>query len=638
MKHNLQTLHFAFNPVQGFVSQARRTRDLWAGSYLLSWLAGQAMKALQDKGGRIILPEVNNDPLFRQICNPKSITFNDQASYLGSLPNRFTALVPEGVDGTICSDVIANQWACITGAVFNLIEAKLDTNNCTLWERQTEHFWECTWVMGEETSLLDQRKNLRLHLPAPESGAKCTICGERQELSGKKETKRNVINDWWKTLADNTPIIHDLDLRKNERLCAICLTKRLFPKVAQQAIGWKVPEFYPSTPYMAAVDWIIKVLETARQDPEVKNTAVALLNNVSDRIVEHAEKRTWARIKGINNQVAYLPELEKFLYVDGSMFYLDSHRLADLQLDNRSVVLEALKKVRTAMNKHNVVSASPFYSLLLMDGDNMGRMIGSLSPQRRHEVSAALAEFTGRVPDIVRDNNGMLLYVGGDDVFALLPVSTALDCARCCRKAYQCAFTRHAPSVAGQATISAAIQYTHMNTALGVVVRDGHHLLEEVAKETTGRDALACRVWKRGGPILTWTQPWSVADDGLLVQEVQQAFTDNTNEPDRFSSKFFYKLHDMFELISSGNFTGSEADIQDLLVAEYIANREHCWPDGMGKPQIRDTASGRVAKLLQLCREHRRTIADDGTPDIHSTGRYSEAGALLVRFLTRKEV
>jgi CRISPR-associated protein Cmr2 len=36
-------LHFSLGPVQGFVAQARRTRDFWAGSFILSYLAGQAM-------------------------------------------------------------------------------------------------------------------------------------------------------------------------------------------------------------------------------------------------------------------------------------------------------------------------------------------------------------------------------------------------------------------------------------------------------------------------------------------------------------------------------------------------------------------------------------------------------------------
>ncbi len=36
-------LQFTLGPVQGFVAQARRTRDFWAGSFLLSYLTGKAM-------------------------------------------------------------------------------------------------------------------------------------------------------------------------------------------------------------------------------------------------------------------------------------------------------------------------------------------------------------------------------------------------------------------------------------------------------------------------------------------------------------------------------------------------------------------------------------------------------------------
>jgi hypothetical protein len=42
-----QVFRFHIGPVQGFIAQARRTRDLWAGSFLLSWLAAQAMAAVR---------------------------------------------------------------------------------------------------------------------------------------------------------------------------------------------------------------------------------------------------------------------------------------------------------------------------------------------------------------------------------------------------------------------------------------------------------------------------------------------------------------------------------------------------------------------------------------------------------------
>ena len=72
MSHKI--FHFTLGPVQGFVAQARRTRDLWAGSFLLSWLAGRAMESVlrQNDLNVIAFPDVGTlsepkDPLLAAI-------------------------------------------------------------------------------------------------------------------------------------------------------------------------------------------------------------------------------------------------------------------------------------------------------------------------------------------------------------------------------------------------------------------------------------------------------------------------------------------------------------------------------------------------------------------------------------------
>ena len=44
-------LHVKLGPVQGFIRQARRTRDLWAGSFLLSWLSGKGHGGGRERRG-----------------------------------------------------------------------------------------------------------------------------------------------------------------------------------------------------------------------------------------------------------------------------------------------------------------------------------------------------------------------------------------------------------------------------------------------------------------------------------------------------------------------------------------------------------------------------------------------------------
>ena len=60
-------IYFSLGPVQGFVAQARRTRDLWSGSFLLSYLAGCAINEVLAKGGEITVPDVNKDELLAWI-------------------------------------------------------------------------------------------------------------------------------------------------------------------------------------------------------------------------------------------------------------------------------------------------------------------------------------------------------------------------------------------------------------------------------------------------------------------------------------------------------------------------------------------------------------------------------------------
>ena len=54
-------LAISVGPVQEFIAAARRTRDLWFGSYLLSEISRAVAKAVENQGGRLIFP-ASSDP------------------------------------------------------------------------------------------------------------------------------------------------------------------------------------------------------------------------------------------------------------------------------------------------------------------------------------------------------------------------------------------------------------------------------------------------------------------------------------------------------------------------------------------------------------------------------------------------
>jgi len=132
-----QRLQFSVGPVQGFVAQSRRTRDLWASSFLLSHLAATAIKAVKAAGGKLVLP--HEDALSEQ----------DQHDF-GTIPNRF---VLDFVDVSTAKNAaeagakaVDDCWKQVADAVrkqFVANVADTDGNDTQkIWDRQVESFWE----------------------------------------------------------------------------------------------------------------------------------------------------------------------------------------------------------------------------------------------------------------------------------------------------------------------------------------------------------------------------------------------------------------------------------------------------------------------------------------------------------------
>lgn len=620
-------LHFTLGPVQGFVAQARRTRDLWGGSFLLSWLAGHAMKAVLDSNGKIIFPIVHDaeckptDPLLNAILN------NGKGQpRIGTLPNRFKAQVPNDFNPELCTEAIQSAWAKVCQAVWNTyIEGVASQETSAIWKRQTERFWEIAWVCdtdpGDSTdgAWLDSRKNLRNHRPPDEGGDHCMVMGDWQELSGFVRFRDRERQDgFWRKLRSQN-CIGKLDLRDGERLCAIAIVKRLFPKVAQQAIGWQMNiRNWPSTSYMAAIPWILKAWKTD------KTACQAYAVQVQAAFAGSASGERNTRIECLDEVSRIDPNFNGFSGLDGNAF--QAHALANEKLtplkgaaedETRRNLLTAL----ATLKKNTCVPLTPYYAMLIMDGDSMGAQL------RKHpfEVSTGLAKFTDGVEPIVSANNGVTIYAGGDDVLAMFPLDYAITAAHKLRSAYQNAFDK-----APWASISAAIIYAHHHQPLRSVLKQAHRQLDKVAKEQNDRDSLALCVLKGGDISSSWVGCWEPRTGyfpAIELANMAEEFSLDT----QFSSRFLYVLRDRLnELMNHDGQVVHGIDIIQVLQAEYLRNRELTnEPDLVGKAKIQ------VENLIEAINRYL------GHADISvqtSTTVLQPEGPILLRFLALKGV
>lgn len=624
-------LDISIGPVQGFVSQSRRTRDLWGSSYLLAFLSAHAMRGADEAGGEIVQPVVENDALYRWVRGNGT----GEPPSIGTVPNHFVVKL----HGDARPAAKAAAAALMTGwqRVCDAVWARFIADVCSagsgteaIWKRQVRTFWDVSWTAGpwsETSHLLARRKHWRTHVPPDEPGDKCTMMHDLQELSGhvRAQSGGHQQDEFWRRMRQG---IGALDVRDNERLCAVALVKRLFPKVASEALGWKVDAtHWPSTVYVGAVPWIRRVLEFA--PGQARKYAEAVRNSAPTDVFPMQR----APFAGLSAAAAGdFPKLDaNYLHRE----YVASDHLCPLKGDSatgdREQLAELLKAIYAATDKRDRRLGSPptFYALLLADGDRLGKLV---ERQGGAVVSRALESFTDEVPGIVEAHDGVTVYAGGDDVLAMLPLQDALSCANKVAAEYRTSFA--ATAAKNEATISAAVVFAHVRLPLRSVLTEAHTLLDEVAKDGNGRNSLAAAVLKPGGKhcqwVTGWTGPGAGEPDAVgLIDALIRELGANADEPG-LSGALIYRLRqtlaalcgwDRWEPGAWGDVPAG-IDVRPFLVAE-IAHSLDVRTDGAGRA---GDLTDRVCSLL------RRS---------HSTERDSSGigidALLLARFLADPE-
>lgn len=153
---------FQIGPVQEYIAQARRTLDLWSGSYLLSYLIGSGMRHIALKFGpdNIIFPNLCGQPIFDLLLREKVWDqagtsehkklwecFGYESDYgrhrllTPSLPNRFLAIIPANKASETVREVereIRDTYQTIAERVWSWASEHLPHTNG--WESEKSRF------------------------------------------------------------------------------------------------------------------------------------------------------------------------------------------------------------------------------------------------------------------------------------------------------------------------------------------------------------------------------------------------------------------------------------------------------------------------------------------------------------------
>lgn len=603
--------YFSLGPVQEFVGKARRLRDYWTGSYLLSYLTKLAMDEVCKNRGHLIFPP------YKENNKPTEANKNHE---IGSFPNRFQADVPAGFEPTCCEKRVKDTWEKIAEYVW--VEyisevASLGKNTKEIWDRQVEGFWYMQWVIADEENdaLLDIRKNWRSHLPTVEPGNKCTLLGNLQEISGyirsskKGEGEKQKI--FWEKMRSKLAL---LDLKEGERLSAVALIKRIFPRVYNEFEKTIFPENFPSTTYMSAVSWVKAVIKK-------EELAIDFLKEA--RKLKEVSSEAKVGIQCLDELAKDNKDLKGFISLDGNCFY--SHTLLNDNLwgDGDRIIRENLEsKVRNISRKIGF-EPDTYYALLSMDGDKIGAILQD-NKDKKAKISETISAFSESVPGIIKNHSGRVVYAGGEDVFAILPVDTAINAAVELRRKYTELFepvfdSKEIP------TISAAIIFAHHHAPLTKVYNEIQSLLDNVAKDEYGRASLAISTWNTGGRDLVWAMPWQEFVEDTkdnLISRLAVKFG-KAKETESISNSFIYNIQRDLSLFTDKDSFLSDEEILKLLTAEYIRSRAKS-----NKNLTKEQVQPHMRELLKMC----SIYYHDDKGMIEKQKGFNVDGALLVKF------
>jgi CRISPR-associated protein Cmr2 len=314
---------------------------------------------------------------------------------------------------------------------------------------------------------------------------------------------------WDKVAAQNGVSIDGVRVRQGEALCAIAMVKRFAgPTFLRERLQISTDDLrFPDTWTVAAAEWLVN---SERHGTRLGPDHIHPWNghwlhwSEPDQDLSDADECPANVLSQI--QDARKPEKCGAPPVYYAILKLDGDDLGGWLRGEKSPA------VREAMHPKLV----EYFENQCGDSQNSGRLDVKrpVGPTLHAAISTALSNFALHVvPDVVGKHHGTVIYSGGDDTLVLLPVSTALECARELRQAYMCdwyvADGREHLMMGSRATLSGGLVVVHAKDDLRLALQDAR-AAEKKAKDT-GKDALCITIRRRSGEHTSAICPWSFA-------------------------------------------------------------------------------------------------------------------------------
>lgn len=520
-------LTLSIGPVQGFIASARRSRDLWSGSWLLSEMAKAAAKSLFEAGAQMVFPFVDKATKDRlEPCDRMDDNF--------PVGNKIQVQV-DAVNDAAVRDLVAQAKAAAQSRFETIAQqARQDLNAALrdeIWQMQIKDYLEiqAAWARITETGYSDASQRAASGLAARKATRDFISTGAsnawderfmlpKSSLDGARET---VLLEKANGDADLSDVARrKLGLSRSEQLDCAGIVKRL---------GGNSEQFTPVT-RVAADAWLQGLPENE-------------LSKLCDAYEPLIALNLATRVKGNQGIYADFP-------FDAQLLYRNRLDAALSDNKNNSDASEKLSNLKNALKPiwHKYGEPCSYWAMLLADGDRMGELLDRAKTIEEHqEITEALSTFAESVPAKMRDSRAQCVYAGGDDVLGFVALDKAVDCADALRQAFSACLKKVSDVLKAEKapTLSVGLAICHISTPLGNVRRLAKHA-EKVAKGDNypadqQRNGLGITLSVRSGSDSDWRVQWS-DEAGLAAFEKWKKWY----REKKISSRIAYDSRDIF--------------------------------------------------------------------------------------------
>ena len=507
-------------PVQEFIAAARRTRDLFAGSRLLSDLCKAAALGMQDAGADLVFPSRDADVSSGSSLLVANIILAEVSS--GASPEAVLAAGKKAVN---------RHWLEVAATVRSSLTPG-QVIRTDVWDQQVDDVLELfgAWVGQEPSSspgrtayqkardqlmrLMAGRKALRNFLPSPAFPGlpKSSLDGQRDTVLEKDRRPWPAKVRW------------NLRLKPGEQLDSVGVIKR--------AHGGKIQ--FPSVSRIAADAWL----------RGIKDEHLPHLRNLCDVCDQGMRDQSLDITRLTDHQFS---RFNRFPY-EGSALYATRH--SEFTQGYETVtepVAAAVRDLKATLKPliHAYGEPDPYVAVLVADGDKMGEALAGITDAQGHRLfSSQLAAFAGNAKRIVEEHQGSLVYSGGDDVLAILPVDQCLPCARELAADFNRQLQGAVILGTPVPTLSVGIAIAHSMEDLEDLLNYGRAAEKNAKNPRKGegdkRNGLAVHVHKRGGGPVRVRANWNLATTEESLDTILENIADLINGhdlPSRFASE-----------------------------------------------------------------------------------------------------